>query len=126
MERKTASMATQGKLPRLLAVACIILLQLLALPQAHAQTRVAGRILDAKENPLEGVTVTLKGTSTATTTDANGLFNIAVPNEKAVLVFSYVGYEDKEEIVGKRTFVSANLAAKTSDLDQVVVVGYGT
>ncbi|HEX6180916.1 MAG TPA: TonB-dependent receptor plug domain-containing protein, partial [Chitinophagaceae bacterium] len=126
MERKIASAAIAGKLPRLLALACIILLQLLALPGAHAQTKVAGRILDAKENPLEGVTVTLKGTSVATTTDANGLFNITVPNEKAVLIFSFVGYDDKEEIVGKRTFVNAALSTKTSDLDQVIVVGYGT
>ncbi len=102
------------------------LLQLIVFA-AHAQTiQVIGTIKDAKGSPLPGVSVVLKGSKTGTTTNQDGQFNIEVPNQKSVLVFSLIGHASQEVIVGdKRTF-DIVLAESVSNLDEVVVVGYGT
>src|SRR6476659_5521884 len=61
---------------------------------------VSGVVRDAKKNPLIGVTLTLKGTTEATSTDANGHYSITVPDTKTVLIFSNVGFLNIEELVG--------------------------
>ena len=75
---------------------------------------------------LPGVAILLKGTNQGTTTDAEGRYQIAVPDANAVLVFSYVGYAAQEVTVGERTAVDVQLAADVKSLNEVVVVGYGT
>jgi TonB-linked SusC/RagA family outer membrane protein len=86
-----------------------------------------GSVRDATTSqPLSGVTVSLKGTSTGTTTDNAGNFTLAVRNgQKPVLLFSNVGYEPMEVTPGK-TDVNISLSPANGALSEVVVVGYGT
>jgi TonB-linked SusC/RagA family outer membrane protein len=88
--------------------------------------RVSGKVTGLNGTPLSGVSVTIKGANTGTTTDDAGNYSIAVPNENAVLVFSYVGYTTQEVTVGNRSTINISLLASANQLDQVVVVGYGT
>ena len=91
-----------------------------------AQTRqVTGTVSDQTGKGVPGVTVTVKGTSNATQTDANGSYKINAP-ENATLVFSSVGYGTSEVQIGSRTSVDQNLTASNDNLSEVVVIGYGT
>lgn len=74
---------------------------------------------------LPGVSVLVKGTSQGTNTDSDGNYRISVENEQAVLVFSFVGYQKQEVVVGNRSTVSVQLVAGDQTLNEVVVVGYG-
>lgn len=88
---------------------------------------VKGTVVDnEKGEPLPGVSVLLKGTQRGATTNPNGEFSLSVPNGDAVLVFSFVGYEPQEQIVGNRTQINIKLKVDTKALEEVVVVGYGT
>ena len=95
---------------------------------AHApQTiTVKGQVVDQNGEPLVGATVKVKDSSTGAVTDIDGNFQISVPSN-AVLVVSYVGYQDKEVAVRGRAIIEQiQLNADETILDQVVVVGYGT
>ncbi len=85
-----------------------------------------GRVVDAKGNPLPGVTVLIKGTKTGTSTDANGVYNFNLPTGKETLIFSFVGYKTQEIAVNGRSTVDVSLEDDAAALDDVVVVGYGT
>lgn len=93
---------------------------------ANPDIRVTGKVTGTANEPLAGVSVTIKGTSTSTATDANGTFAITVPDENAVLVFTSVGFAPQEVPVGNRTTINVTLSTSTSELNTVVVVGYGT
>lgn len=90
------------------------------------QTQVQGRVTDNNNQPLTGVSISIKGTSTGTTTGADGAFTINIPNANAVLVVSSVGYPAQEITVGDRTTVNVQLTPVSGQLNEVVVVGYGT
>ncbi|GAB3574010.1 TonB-dependent receptor [Spirosoma luteolum] len=92
---------------------------------AAAQT-ITGVVTDEKNQPLPGVTVAIKNTMRGTTTDAAGKYSLVVPDESAVLVFSFVGYERLEVTPGKQTTLNVQLKGEARGLDEVVVVGYGT
>ena len=87
---------------------------------------VTGIVKDSIGDALVNTTVTERGTNNATTTDAQGKFSINVTNEKSVLVISSVGYGTKEIRVDKQTDFIVSLERRKSDLDEVVVIGYGT
>ena len=87
--------------------------------------RVSGHVTGPANEPLAGVSVTVKGARTGTTTDAAGNFAITVPDD-AVLVFSSVGYEPLEVAVAGRSTVNIALQLSTRTIDAVIVVGYGT
>jgi TonB-dependent starch-binding outer membrane protein SusC len=89
------------------------------------ELRVSGKVTSATGEILAGVSVTVKGTRTGTTTDVNGNFSITVPDD-AVLVFSSVGYETMELPVGGQTNLSVQMKQSEKIQDAVVVVGYGT
>ena len=86
---------------------------------------VTGTVTDETKAPLPGVSIVVKGSQKGTTTNANGTFSLAVPNDKAVLVFSYVGYEPQEVVVDNRTTINISLKVDNKSLSEVVVVGYG-
>jgi TonB-linked SusC/RagA family outer membrane protein len=88
--------------------------------------RVSGKVTGTAGSPLSGVSITIRGANTGTTTNDAGDYSISVPNENSVLVFSYVGYNAQEVTVGNRTTINISLVASANQLDQVVVVGYGT
>ena len=124
MEKKTTQFAILQK--RWYGFILLMLLQLVFLPRVHAQDlKVTGVVRDAKANPIQGVSVNVKGTTVGTTTDANGMFTINVFDQKSVLVFSNVGYLNKEEVVGARSAINVGLNESASDLEGVVVIGYG-
>ncbi|TCC96124.1 TonB-dependent receptor [Pedobacter hiemivivus] len=92
-----------------------------------AQTRtVTGVVTDLKGDPLVGVIIQLKGTKTTANSSATGSFSIKVPEGSQTLVFRYIGYEDKEAVVNQNTTVKVALRESVSQLNDVVVIGYGT
>ncbi|WP_298356145.1 TonB-dependent receptor [Runella sp.] len=92
-----------------------------------AEITIKGRVTDAStKEALVGANVVLKGTQKGTNTDANGNFSIPVTDEKAVLVFGFIGFEKQEIVVGNRTAIEVSLKSSASELSQVVVIGYGT
>ncbi len=91
------------------------------------QQTVAGKVVHQETNaPIQGVTVNVKGTDRSTLTGADGSFSITVPNNKAVLAFSYVGFASQETGVGRSGPYTIAMAPGANKLDEVVVVGYGT
>jgi len=99
---------------------------LLFASNTFAQINVSGVVTDAGTGEqLPFITIQLKGTTQGTTTDMNGRYEINVPNQSAVLIFSYVGYKATEVIVGNRTQVNVALSENVELLDEVIVVGYG-
>lgn len=87
---------------------------------------VTGRVTGTgDEGPLPGVNVVVKGTTTGTSTDADGRYTISVP-ENATLVFSFIGYTSQEIPVASQTVIDVVLASDIQQLDEIVVVGYGT
>lgn len=93
---------------------------------AQAQVAIKGKVVDELGKGLPGVSVVLKGTSTGASTIENGSYTIQVPDKNSILVFSYIGYTSKEVVVGNQTTVNVNLAPSAANLEQVVVIGYGT
>jgi len=94
---------------------------------AFAQNTVLkGKVTDATTGEsLVGVSVLIKGTTTGTQTDVNGAFSLSAPTN-ATLVFSYLGYINQEVAVNGQNTISVKLLAKSNELQQVVVIGYGT
>ncbi len=92
--------------------------------KAQPEKKVSGKITDTKGIPLPGVSVVVKGTTIGTVSDVNGIYSFEAP-ANAVLVFSFVGMKPKELPAGPRT-VSVVLEDETTDLDEVMVVGFGT
>jgi len=87
--------------------------------------KITGRITSDAGEALNGVSVTIKGTSRGTVTDNNGNFSLVVP-DNATLVISAVGYETQELAVNKQTVFAIKLVQSQKKLDEVVVIGYGT
>lgn len=97
-----------------------------AVAQAPQTITVKGQVVDQDGEPLIGATVKVKDSNAGAVTDVDGNFQITVP-ANAILVVSYVGYQDKEVAVRGRAIIeSIQLSADETVLDQVVVVGYGT
>ncbi|MEJ2884488.1 SusC/RagA family TonB-linked outer membrane protein [Pedobacter sp. GR22-6] len=87
---------------------------------------VKGVVTDGADKlPLPGVGVLVKGTTTGTTTNADGGYTLSVP-ANATLVFTYVGYTTREVPVNNQTTINVALSEASQDLEAVVVVGYGT
>jgi len=100
---------------------------LLTINVALAQNvTVKGKVIDGGDKtPLPGVSILIKGTQTGTQTDVNGNYSLSAP-ANATLVFNFVGYTALEQAVNNQTTINVSLASSTQQLEQVVVVGYGT
>jgi TonB-linked SusC/RagA family outer membrane protein len=100
---------------------------LTSLTSLFAQDRtIRGRVTTPESEPLPGVSVAIKGTSRGTTTDAQGQYSLALPNEATTLTFSSVGYATQDIAVGSRATLDVTMQISDRSLDEVVVVGYGT
>lgn len=95
-------------------------------PAMIQQRTVTGTVTDESGRPLAGVTVAVKGTSVAVATNDDGHYQVTIPPDVHTLVFSMVGFEVLEHGIGNQGIVNASMKASISDLDEVVVVGYGT
>ncbi|WP_461054018.1 SusC/RagA family TonB-linked outer membrane protein [Spirosoma arcticum] len=92
-----------------------------------ADVVVKGKVTDSeKGEPIPGASIVLKGANKGANTDASGTYSIAVPDRTAVLVFSFVGFESQEVTVGSQTQVNVVLKPDMKELNEVVVVGFGT
>jgi TonB-linked SusC/RagA family outer membrane protein len=100
--------------------------EIVAIPTANiaAQT-VSGRVTDESDAPIPGVNVLVKGTTVGTTTDTDGRFSLEVPDNNSVLVFSFIGYQSQEVVVGTQTTIDVKMTLDVQSLQEVVVVGYG-
>ncbi|MDR1102325.1 MAG: SusC/RagA family TonB-linked outer membrane protein, partial [Tannerella sp.] len=87
---------------------------------------VTGTVVDASGEPVIGVNFFVKGTTIGTVTDADGSFTLNVPNNDAVLVFSFIGYATQEIKVGTQRRLQVVIQEDNLQLEEVVVVAYGT
>ena len=93
---------------------------------ANAQQQVTGKVTNAESGePLPGVNITSMETTTGTITDNNGEYSIEVASD-ATLVFSFVGYQKKEVAVEGRSTIDVALKSEAQELEDVIVIGYGT
>ena len=86
---------------------------------------ITGTIVDNTGEALPGVSIAVRGTTTGTTTDANGRYSINVPDRDAVLVFTFIGFGTQQIAVGGMSIVNVTMYEEASVLDELVVVGYG-
>lgn len=110
----------------------LLLALIFAYSSAYAQdTRedkktITGTVTSGEDAyPMPGVTVTIKGTTTGTVTDVHGEYSLEVPDTDAVLVFSFVGYDNKEVVVGEQSVIDVVLEPNIKDLEEVVVTALG-
>lgn len=97
-----------------------------ALETMQQRISLTGRVTDTGGAPLIGVAVIEKGTMNGVSTGVDGSFSINVSDPNAVLVFSIIGFKEQEVAVRGRTVVNAILEESITDMDEVIVVAYGT
>jgi len=91
-----------------------------------AQKTITGRVTGSSDNlPLAGVTVVLKGTTTGNSTDNDGKYSIQVPNNQAILQFSFIGYTSQEVTVGDQSVLNVILAESITRMNEVIVTALG-
>jgi iron complex outermembrane receptor protein len=118
---------TQSRHAVFLLTSAILLLCLQTNMVYGQGSKITGKLTDATtQEPLAGGSVSIKGSTKGTTADANGQYSIAISSENTVLEFKFVGYATKTVTVGKQSTINVSLSANASDLEQVVVIGYGT
>ncbi|MDD6854778.1 MAG: carboxypeptidase-like regulatory domain-containing protein, partial [Prevotella sp.] len=105
----------------------LILLAVMTAAQMYAQKTLTGTITDGDtQEPIIGASVQVTGTSSGGVSDLDGHFSIVIPEGRKTVTISYVGYKSQTiNIVGKSS-INIMLQPSASDLDEVVVVGYGT
>jgi TonB-linked SusC/RagA family outer membrane protein len=90
------------------------------------QRQVSGTVTDNSGMPLPGVSIVVKGSTVGTSTDFEGNYSINVDSDSSVLSFSYIGFTPQEIVVANQTTINVSMTEDASELDEVVVVGYGT
>ena len=99
---------------------------LLSLPALQAQIKITGTVTDETKETVIGANITVKGTTIGTISDVNGKYSIEVPNQKAILVFSFIGYTTREIPVGKNKVIDVVMKEDGVMLNEVVAIGYGS
>jgi len=120
--------AKYGALRQLLFLIYLILsASLLLVDDVSAQQlrKVSGTVVDDQQNPISGSSITVKGTSLKTQTDAKGEFTINVPADKQILTVVFVGMKTQDVNITGKTTVKVVLKDNTEQLGEVVIVGYG-
>lgn len=90
------------------------------------QITITGMVVDENNKPIPGVNVIEEGTQNGVITDLNGQYTITVSSSESILIFSFVGYLSENVIVGTSTQIDMALVPDVEELDEVIVVGYGT
>lgn len=106
---------------------CIFMFFFLFTPFVYSQSRkqITRSVQDVQGNPLIGVSILETGTSNGTITDMNGTYSLNISSTNATLRFSYIGYEEQLIKIQGRNVINVKMNEETSNLDEVVVVGYG-
>ena len=93
----------------------------------QSKVTITGMVTDSTTSePLPGVNVYVTGTNTGATTNTDGNYEVTVPSDATMLVFSYIGYETQNVAIRGRTTINVALHSSTQRLDEMVVVGYGS
>ncbi|MEL7117823.1 MAG: TonB-dependent receptor [Bacteroidota bacterium] len=109
---------------KVLAIAILIMIGFI---EARGQVQVSGTVLDDQGISLIGVTVSVEGeTGIGTITDADGKYSIANLTNESVIVFSFIGYKTVKETVAGRSVIDVTLSTNIEELEEVVVIGYGS
>jgi TonB-dependent starch-binding outer membrane protein SusC len=117
-------MKMRNYLSRGLALVGILMLSVMAFAQ-QART-VKGKVTDEKGEAIPGVNVSIQGTTIGTITDIDGNYVIEIDSpEKAVLLFSFIGYEPMTVAVGNQATINPKLKEESIGLNEVVAIGYG-
>ncbi|PWK77203.1 TonB-linked SusC/RagA family outer membrane protein [Mucilaginibacter oryzae] len=95
-------------------------------PGIAQEITVSGKVTDIKGEPIPGVNIVIKGSRAGTITDTKGNYKIKVPDTKSTLVFSFIGFATKEIAVGDQSNIDVILIAESTNIADVVVIGYGT
>ncbi|MBX2963155.1 MAG: TonB-dependent receptor [Cyclobacteriaceae bacterium] len=105
----------------------LLILVLITSTGLFAQVSVRGKVTDETGTGLPGVNIIIKGTAIGTTSDATGDYVVEFPSgsDQAVLIFSFIGYETQEQVVGGRSVINVSLSVNALELGEVVVIGYG-
>lgn len=104
----------------------ILLFAIIGVFAANAQSiTITGTVYDEAGAGLPGVPIVEKGTQNGVVTDLEGNYQISVQNEKSILVFAFIGYQNKEETVGTKRIIDVTLELDIQKLEEVIVVGYG-
>jgi TonB-linked SusC/RagA family outer membrane protein len=96
------------------------------IPVAYADYSVSGRVTDEKGEVLPGVNIMVKGTSRGVSADASGNYSLSVPEGPVTLVFSFIGYVTQEVALGNKKTLDVILRPDNQNLEEVVVVAFGT
>lgn len=107
-----------------------IILKRIATPGASgdelAAIEVTGMLKDEKGTTLPGVTVNVKNSRITVVTNINGRYSITVPSAESILVYSFIGMQTREIVVGSRRIIDVTLNPVSTTLNDIVVIGYGT
>ncbi|MRI00100.1 SusC/RagA family TonB-linked outer membrane protein [Kriegella sp. EG-1] len=98
---------------------------LMGMQYAHAQQTISGNVIDENGDPVPGANIVVKGTTNGTQSDFDGNYSIEASPED-VLVISYIGYATQSITIGNQTSINTQLVLDQQQLDEVVVIGYGT
>jgi len=96
-------------------------------PKPNKAVSLKGQVIDAQtQAPMLGVSIAVKGTTLGTTTDGEGKYSLTIDAADPVVVFSFIGYGRQEHPIGNMNVLNVSLTANMENLNQVVVIGYGT
>jgi TonB-dependent starch-binding outer membrane protein SusC len=137
MMYKLIKMGLRGIMPRrvqMIGLVCLMLVLATGFTQSFGNgmnmqgqsITVTGVVTDQSTGEsLPGVSILVKGTLTGTVSDLNGRYSINVPDPSNMLVFSFIGYNTREIVVGNQRTINVSLTTAIAELDEVVVIGYG-
>lgn len=113
---------------RLISLILILLLNSFLAVSGYSQTikTIKGNVTDISGSSLPGVSIRVTGTTIGTSTDSEGNFTLGIPENSKTLTFSFIGLESKEVVIGSNKTINVILSEKSFNVDEVVVVGYGT
>lgn len=132
MKKQSVYLCNRHNVSRLCYVMFLFLLGTVFGHEVYAQRinsverTITGRVIDQVGEPLPGVNVMQKGTTNGTITDMDGKYSQIVSAERSILVFSYIGYHMQEITVGNKNTIDVKMQEDLQDLEEVVVIGYGT
>ncbi len=95
------------------------------LKKMKVEIPISGTVVSEAGEPLIGVNILVKGTSTGTTTDLEGKYQLDVPEDATTLIFSYIGYKDVEISINGQSVIDVTMLSDEEQLQEVVVIGYG-
>ena len=106
-------------------IPCLCLL--LGTSAAYSQVKkITGVVTNAVDkNPIQGITVTIKGSSTGVVTDESGRYSISIPRSSSTLLFSYVGYASQEFVAGNKTTINVSMINEDKEMSEVIVTAFG-